>query len=118
MNLHVSPLYNLKLLQIFFSEFENTQEIRRSPFRSLSVERRRIMMHVMYDAPIFPRAEEVKLVMVNIQPLFAINLSHTISWGYSNSKESRGLLFKFTFCIISAFTSFTSFTPPLWPKEV
>lgn len=65
---NTTVVHDLKLLQAFFAELENTQEIRRSPFRSISVEKRRIMMHVMYDAPIFLRAEEVKLVMATQVP--------------------------------------------------
>lgn len=56
-------VHDLKLLQAFFAELENTEEIRRSPFRKITMEKRRIMMHVMYDAPIFLRAEEMKRVM-------------------------------------------------------
>ncbi len=56
-------VHDLKLLQAFFAELENANEIRRSPFRKISVEKRRIMMHVMYDEPIFLRADELKLVM-------------------------------------------------------
>ena len=56
-------VHDLKLLQAFFAELENTDEIRRSPFRKISLEKRRILMHVMYDAPVFLRAEELKRVM-------------------------------------------------------
>ncbi|WP_051523389.1 hypothetical protein [Prevotella sp. MA2016] len=56
-------VHDLKLLQAFFAELENTNEIRRSPFRNISMEKRRIMMHVMYDAPIYLRAEELKRVI-------------------------------------------------------
>ena len=56
-------VHDLKLLQAFFAELENTGEIDRSPFRRISVEKRRVMMHVMYDAPVFLRAEELKRVM-------------------------------------------------------
>jgi len=61
-------VHDLKLLQAFFAELENTDEIRRSPFRKLSMEKRRIIMHTMYDAPIFLRAEELKMVMVTDVP--------------------------------------------------
>lgn len=56
-------VHDLKLLQAFFAELENADEIRRTPFRKLSMEKRRIIMHTMYDAPIFLRAEELKVVM-------------------------------------------------------
>lgn len=56
-------VHDLKLLQAFFAELENSDEIRRSPFRKLSMEKRRIIMHTMYDAPIFLRADELKAVI-------------------------------------------------------
>lgn len=61
-------VHDMKLLQAFFAELENTGEIRRSPFRKISVEKRRIMMHEMYDAPIFLRAEELRKVMATTVP--------------------------------------------------
>lgn len=61
-------VHDLKLLQAFFAELENTGEIDRSPFRRISVEKRRHMMHVMYDAPVFLRAEELKQVMATPVP--------------------------------------------------
>ena len=61
-------VHDLKLLQAFFEELENTGEIDRSPFRRISVEKRRHMMHVMYDAPIFLRAGELKQVMATKVP--------------------------------------------------
>ena len=61
-------VHDLKLLQAFLAELENTDEIRRSPFRKISVEKRRIIMHVMYDAPVYLKAEELKQVMVTVVP--------------------------------------------------
>ncbi len=61
-------VHDLKLLQAFFSELENADEIRRSPFRKISMEKRRIIMHTMYDAPVFLRAEELKVVMTTDVP--------------------------------------------------
>ena len=61
-------VHDLKLLQAFFAELEDTNEIRRSPFRRISVEKRRIIMHVMYDVPVFLRAEELKQVMRTVVP--------------------------------------------------
>lgn len=61
-------VHDLKLLQAFFAELENTGEIDRSPFRRISMEKRRHMMHVMYDSPIFLRAEELKKVMATKVP--------------------------------------------------
>ena len=62
-------VHDLKLLQAFFAELENTDEIRRSPFRKLSMEKRRIIMHTMYDAPVFLRRDELKIVMATGVPL-------------------------------------------------
>ena len=61
-------VHDLKLFQAFFAELENTGEINRSPFRRISVEKRRVMMHVMYDAPFFLRVEELKQVMATTVP--------------------------------------------------
>jgi len=61
-------VHDLKLLQAFFAELENSDEIRRSPFRKLSMEKRRIIMHTMYDAPVYLRAEELKVVMATEVP--------------------------------------------------
>lgn len=61
-------VHDLKLLQAFFAELENTDDIRRSPFRKLSMEKRRIIMHTMYDAPVFLRADELKVVMATEVP--------------------------------------------------
>ena len=62
-------VHDLKLLQAFFAELENADEIRRSPFRKLSMEKRRIIMHTMYDAPVFLRTEELKVVMTTDVPI-------------------------------------------------
>lgn len=61
-------VHDLKLLQAFFAELENTDEIRRSPFRKISLEKRRILMHVMYDAPVYLKADELKKVMATPVP--------------------------------------------------
>ena len=66
-------VHDLKLIQAFFAELENTGEIDRSPFRRISMEKRRHMMHVMYDAPIFLRADELKHVM-------ATDVPHELQW--------------------------------------
>lgn len=46
-------VHDLKALQAFFRELEDIGEIRQSPFRKISGEKRRSIMHVMYDAPFF-----------------------------------------------------------------
>ena len=56
-------VHDLKALQAFFREQEDTGEIRKSPFKKISFEKRRSIMHVMYDAPFFLKAEELKQVM-------------------------------------------------------
>ena len=56
-------VHDLKLLQAFFAELENTGEICHSPFRKISSKKRRAIMHVMYDDPIFLRADEFRQVM-------------------------------------------------------
>ena len=57
-------VHDLKALQAFFRELEDTGEIRRSPFKKISFEKRRSIMHVMYDAPVFLKAEELRRVMI------------------------------------------------------
>lgn len=56
-------VHDLKALQAFFRELEDTGEIRRSPFKKISFEKRRSIMHVMYDAPFFLKADELRKVM-------------------------------------------------------
>lgn len=56
-------VHDLKALRAFFHELENTGEIRSSPFRKISGERQRSIMHVMYDAPFFLKSEELRRVM-------------------------------------------------------
>lgn len=56
-------VHDLKALQAFFRELEDIGEIRRSPFRGISCEKRRSIMHVMYDAPFFLKAGELQRVM-------------------------------------------------------
>lgn len=61
-------VHDLKALQAFFRELEDTGEIRRSPFKKISFEKRRSIMHVMYDAPFFLKAEELRRVMTTGVP--------------------------------------------------
>lgn len=65
---NTTVVHDLKLLQAFFAELENTGEISRSPFRRISMEKRRHIMHVMYDAPVFLRADEMKQVLTTTVP--------------------------------------------------
>ena len=61
-------VHDLKALQAFFRELEDTGEIRRSPFKRISFEKRRSIMHVMYDAPIFLKSDELRQVMNKVVP--------------------------------------------------
>lgn len=61
-------VHDLKALQAFFRELEDTGEIRRSPFKKISFEKRRSIMHVMYDAPFFLKSEELRKVMNTTVP--------------------------------------------------
>lgn len=63
-----TAVHDLKALKAFFRELEDTGEIRRSPFNKISFEKRRSIMHVMYDAPIFLKAEELRQVMKTAVP--------------------------------------------------
>ena len=56
-------VHDLKLLQAFFAELEAMGEIDHSPFRKIPIKKRRVIMHVMYDDPIFLRADEFRQVM-------------------------------------------------------
>ena len=61
-------VHDLKALQAFFRELEDTGEMRRSPFKKISFEKRRSIMHVMYDAPVFLKTDELKVVMATAVP--------------------------------------------------
>lgn len=56
-------VHDLKALKAFFGELENSGEIDRSPFSRISGEKRRSIMHVMYDDPYYLRASELRHVM-------------------------------------------------------
>ena len=56
-------VHDLKALQAFFRELEDIGEIRHSPFKRISSEKRRSIMHVMYDAPVFLKTDEMRQVM-------------------------------------------------------
>ena len=74
-------VHDLKSLQAFFRDLEESGEIRRSPFKRISGEKRRCIMHVMYDAPVFLKADEFRRVLntpvpADLQPtkdLFVLN---------------------------------------------
>ncbi len=52
----------MKMFQTFFTELEDMDEIRKSPFRRLGKERKKAVMKTKYDDPIFLRADELKVV--------------------------------------------------------
>lgn len=56
-------VYNMKNLQALFNELEKTDEIMKSPFRRLTTEKKRAVMHTMYDSPVFLRQEEFQKVI-------------------------------------------------------
>ena len=53
----------MKNLQALFNELEKTDEIMKSPFRRLTTEKKRAVMHTMYDSPIFLRQDEFQKVI-------------------------------------------------------
>lgn len=61
-------VHDLKALQAFFRELEETGEILCSPFKKISREKRRSIMHTMYDTPFFLKADELQKVMNTIVP--------------------------------------------------
>lgn len=61
-------VHDLKALQAFFRELEDTGEIQCSPFKKISREKRRSIMHAMYDAPFFLKANELQKVMTTEVP--------------------------------------------------
>ena len=61
-------VHDLNALQAFFRELEDTEEIHRSPFKKISGEKRRSIMHVTYDAPFFLKAGELRKVMQTAVP--------------------------------------------------
>lgn len=65
---NTTVVHDLKALQAFFRELEDTGEIRHSPFKRISFEKRRSIMHVMYDAPFFLKADELRQVMATEVP--------------------------------------------------
>lgn len=68
-----TAVHDLKALRAFFRELENTNEISQSPFRKISCERQRSIMHVMYDAPFFLKSDELRQVMETEVP-------HGLQW--------------------------------------
>ncbi len=53
----------MKMLQTFFTELENSDEILKSPFRRLGKERKKVVMKTKYDDPVFLRSNELQTVL-------------------------------------------------------
>lgn len=53
----------LKMFQTFFNELEMLDEIRRSPFKRMSKEKRKSIMRTKYDDPIYLRREELLTIL-------------------------------------------------------
>ena len=53
---------HMKLIRAFFTLLEDNDEIAKSPYRRLGRERRSAVVKVLYDDPVFLRAEEFKIV--------------------------------------------------------
>ena len=53
----------MKMLQSFFTDLENRDEITKSPFRKLGADRKKAVMKTTYDAPVFLRKEEFQKVL-------------------------------------------------------
>ena len=53
----------LKIWQTFFNELENLDEIVKSPFKKLGTDKKKSVMHTLYDDPVFLRLDELKKVI-------------------------------------------------------
>ena len=71
-NSHNKPLHRLsintvssqmKMLQTFFTELENTDVIVKSPFRRLGKGRKRVILRTHYDDPVFLRSNELQAII-------------------------------------------------------
>lgn len=58
----------MKMFQTFFTELESVDEIRKSPFRRLSRERKKAVMRTKYDDPFFLRKEEFQMILSALVP--------------------------------------------------
>lgn len=60
----------MKMLQTFFTELENSDEIVKSPFRRLGKERKKVVMKTKYDDPVFLRADEfMRILNTEVPPI-------------------------------------------------
>ena len=58
----------LKMFQTFFTELEDRDEIRKSPFRKMGREKKKAIMRTKYDVPVFLRKEEFQTILHNPVP--------------------------------------------------
>ena len=58
----------LKMLQTFFTDLENRDEITKSPFRRLGTERRKAVMKTTFDDPVFLRKDEFQRILTAAIP--------------------------------------------------
>ena len=62
----------LKMFQTFFTELEDTDLIKKSPFRMMGKERRKAVMRTKYDDPFFLRKEELfRIISIPVPKLLA-----------------------------------------------
>lgn len=58
----------LKMVQTFFNELEDADEIVKSPFRRIGREKKKAVMRTMYDLPIYLRKEELLRILNTTVP--------------------------------------------------
>ena len=58
----------MKMLQTFFTELENTDVIVKSPFRRLGKGRKRLILRTHYDDPVFLRSDEFQTILLTDVP--------------------------------------------------
>ena len=64
---------NMRILQTFFLDLENKEEITRTPFRRLGAERKKTIMRERYDDPVFLYKDEfLKLLHTDIPSTLAL----------------------------------------------
>jgi len=60
---------NMKILQTFFSDLENKEEITRTPFRRLGAERKKTVMRERYDDPVYLHGDElIRVIETEVPP--------------------------------------------------
>lgn len=59
---------NMRILQTFFLDLENKEEITRTPFRRLGAERKKVIMRERYDDPVFLYRDEFTKILESEVP--------------------------------------------------